>query len=209
MKKANSMVVAVMACFSFIALSFIPVSAEPGHGKNKNSDWVNLPQTGQTWSERPGDDGDLQMGVQWPVPRFRDNGDGTVTDNLTKLVWLKNARCWGDQGWYEALDSCNNLRSGFCGLSDKSLQGDWRLPNRNELLSLVDVRRGFPPLPDGHPFINVAEGHYWMSTSFSDTAGAWYLYTYDGSVGYDGKGVSNLVWPVRSEKDDHAKKSRK
>jgi hypothetical protein len=32
-------------------------------------------------------------GVAWPNPRFTDNSDGTVTDNLTGLIWLKNANC--------------------------------------------------------------------------------------------------------------------
>lgn len=52
-----------------------------------------VPRTGQTTSYAPGDDGDLQKGVAWPVPRFTDNEDGTVTDNLTGLIWLTNADC--------------------------------------------------------------------------------------------------------------------
>ena len=38
-----------------------------------------------------GHDGDYQMGVPWPDPRFTDNEDGTVTDNLTGLIWLEDA----------------------------------------------------------------------------------------------------------------------
>ena len=38
-----------------------------------------VPKTGQTISYAAGDDGALQKGVTWPVPRFTDNGDGTVT----------------------------------------------------------------------------------------------------------------------------------
>ena len=54
-----------------------------------------VPKSGQTSSNATGDDGDLQRGVAWPDPRFTDNGDGTVTDNLTGLIWLKNANCFG------------------------------------------------------------------------------------------------------------------
>ena len=54
-------------------------------------------KTGQTVSYALGDDGDLQKGVMWPVPRFTDNGSGTVTDNLTGLIWLKDANCFGSQ----------------------------------------------------------------------------------------------------------------
>ena len=41
-----------------------------------------------------GQDGELQAGVNWPTPRFTDNGDGTVTDNLTGLIWLKLVTCF-------------------------------------------------------------------------------------------------------------------
>ena len=47
--------------------------------------------TGQTVIYAERDDADLMQGVAWPDPRFTDNGDGTVKDNLTGLFWLKNA----------------------------------------------------------------------------------------------------------------------
>jgi hypothetical protein len=62
-----------------------------------------IPQTGQEISDATGDDGDLQMGVPWPNPRFTDNGDGTVIDNLTGLMWAKNANIYGTRTWSEAL----------------------------------------------------------------------------------------------------------
>jgi hypothetical protein len=64
---------------------------------------VQLPATGQTSSYGTNDDGALQNGVTWPSPRFRDNCNGTVTDNLTGLIWLKNANCFGVQ-WTAALE---------------------------------------------------------------------------------------------------------
>ena len=45
-------------------------------------------KTGQTTSTMPGDDGALQKGVS-VSSRFKDNGNGTVTDGLTGLIWLK------------------------------------------------------------------------------------------------------------------------
>lgn len=211
MKKAKLIMVVLMLFFAFIAVSFIPVSAEPQHGKDKLEYPIKLPQTGQIWSEVPGDDGDLQMGVQFPVPRFKDNNNGTVTDRLTNLVWLKNARCFEPTYWYGAIDTCNNLKSGDCGLSDNSLPGDWRLPNRNELLSLIDVEIDNSQLwdntdlPSGHPFINVHEDKYWTSTTtnYNHPAGAWALYMYLGRMDIEGKSVSHFVWPVRSEKEVH------
>jgi hypothetical protein len=64
-----------------------------------------VPKTGQKTSYPPGDDGDLAKGVAWPNPRFTDNGDGTITDNLTGLIWLKNANCFGLRNWLNMLAS--------------------------------------------------------------------------------------------------------
>jgi len=66
---------------------------------------VNLPETGQTTCydisgtvipcTGTGQDGEIQTGVAWPNPRSTDNGDGTMTDNLTGLVWAKDANFSG------------------------------------------------------------------------------------------------------------------
>lgn len=55
---------------------------------------AGVSKTGQTTSYGTRDDGALQKGVAWPNPRFTDNANGTVTDNLTGLIWLKNANCF-------------------------------------------------------------------------------------------------------------------
>jgi hypothetical protein len=102
---------------------------------------IGVPRRGQTTSYGPGGNGALQRGVPWPKPRFTDNGNGTVTDNLTGLIWLKDANCFGTRGWTDALNDCNNLKHGSCGLTDFSSTGDWRLPNRKELESLLDFDR--------------------------------------------------------------------
>jgi len=51
---------------------------------------VALPKTGQTTSYATGDDGDLQKGATLPTPRFTDNGNGTVTDNLIRFDLIVN-----------------------------------------------------------------------------------------------------------------------
>ena len=58
------------------------------------------------------DDGALQKGVAWPIPRFTDNINGTVTDNLTRLIWMKNANAFGTKTWADALTTANGLKSG-------------------------------------------------------------------------------------------------
>lgn len=112
---------------------------------------VSLPQTGQTISYANGDDGALQRGTEWPDPRFTDNNDGTVTDNLTKFICLKDAGCLGSMNWLDAINACNKLADGQCGLNDGSVPGDWFLPNIRELHSLIDFSSAPPP---GAPFKN-------------------------------------------------------
>ena len=63
-----------------------------------------------TTSYAAGDDGDQGKGVSWPAPRSTDNLDGTLTDNLTGLIWLKDGNRFGMVTWSEALGDCNGLK---------------------------------------------------------------------------------------------------
>jgi hypothetical protein len=144
------------------------------------------------------EDGEYQKGVALPDPRFTDNGDGTVTDKLTGLIWLKNANCFTSRTWEQALSECGALANGACGLSDGSIPGEWRLPHYKELFSLADPVNHSPALPSGHPFTNVQTSSYWSSTTYSsDTSAAWLMYMNLGSVSYTFKTSYNFVWPVR------------
>ena len=157
-------------------------------------------RTGQTESYATGDDGDLQRGAIWPNPRFTDNGNGTVTDNLTGLIWLKNANCFEGKDWDTALGDCNGLKDGDCALSDGSSAGDWRLPNAKELFSLIDLGQYSPALPSGHPFTGVQSNFYWSSTTIDSYSSiAWYVGMNFGDVSYGSKtfDYNYYVWPVR------------
>ncbi len=154
--------------------------------------YAPVPKTGQTASYATGDDGALKKGVAWPTPRFTDNGNGTVTDKLTGLIWLKNANAFGTRTWAQALSDANGLAAGSAGLTDGSRAGDWRLPNFKELQSLVDYGSFYPPLPAGHPFTGVQTSNYWASTTiavnpntvggvrFNDGGSGWYDKSYNG-----------------------------
>ncbi len=159
---------------------------------------INLPRSGQTSSYASGDDGAVQAGLPWPAQRFTA-ANGAVTDNLTGLVWLQNANCYGSQAWVNALASANSLASGACGLSDSSAAGQWRLPTRLELESLVDASKSNPALPTGHPFSAVQADSYWSSTTYAgDTAKALYISMNSGVVDANFKTNSGVyVWPVR------------
>ncbi|MBF0527167.1 MAG: DUF1566 domain-containing protein, partial [Deltaproteobacteria bacterium] len=158
-----------------------------------------VPKTGQTTSYSAGGDGARRKGVPWPAPRFTDNGDGTATDKLTGLIWIKNAGCFtGRKTWTEALAAANGLASGSCGLSDNSIAGDWRLPNVIELDSLNDYSKTVPSLPSGHPFTGVYSDNYWSSTTCGyDTSQAWFVNLYESGVFFRIKTDSLWVWPVR------------
>jgi hypothetical protein len=144
-----------------------------------------------------GQDGAFQNGVS-VSPRFADNANGTVKDNLTGLIWLKNANCFSYQTWTNALAVSNTLASGACGLTDGSAAGAWRLPNVRELQSLIDYGKYNPALPAGHPFSGVQANYYWSSsTSANYPSYAWFVYLNDGYVNGNGKTNSNYVWPVR------------
>lgn len=169
---------------------------------------AQLWKTGQTTSYAPGDDGALQKGVAWPDPRFMDNGDGTVTDYLTGLMWLKDANCVGAQSWQNALDvvSSFNANPGNYACSGYTASyNDWRLPNSKELFSLIDRSRYNPAIQQNHPFVNV-QTYYWSSTptpfqgwgTVSTVGSAHYVDMYYGNSAYAPMSVSQNVWPVRS-----------
>ena len=140
--------------------------------------------------------------------RFNDNSNGTVTDNLTGLIWLKDANAFGKKTWEQALSDANTLSSGSHGLTDGSKAGDWRLPNLKELQSLIDVAYYNPALSSasgkskwvsGDAFVGVQSPYYWSSTTYSGhTTSAWIVLLYDGYVSYGGKTNSYYVWPVRA-----------
>lgn len=66
------------------------------------------------------------------VNRYVDCGDGTVTDTVTGLVWLKQAGCLGRVDWATGATLAASLAHGTCGLSDGSRPGQWRLPTLAE-----------------------------------------------------------------------------
>jgi hypothetical protein len=144
----------------------------------------------------PRDDAALQIGVPLTSPRFIDNGDGTLADTVTGLIWLKKADCI-NQAWSAALDTVAHLASGQCDLADGSSAGQWRVPNRAEMLSLSDRAPTFPQASylngqyQGTASVNgpvifdnfIVGNYYWTSsTDAADPNQAWTLYSCDFGV---------------------------
>ena len=112
-----------------------------------------FPATGQTtcWNSAgavisctgTGQDGDIQAGA---TLNYTDNGDGTITDNNTKLVWEKKT----SDGSTHDMDAVYTWDNAFAvhvaGLNAASFAGhnDWRLPNVKELLSIIDYQNRSP-----------------------------------------------------------------
>ena len=175
----------------------------------------------------PGQDGDYQKGVVSPNPRFNNNGgDNTITDKLTGLMWLRNANLAktvgydpdatgdGSMRWDKAYFAINDLNNDMglftggvnCGYTD------WRMPNINELNSLIHLSYVNPALTDtpgtaqwvsNSPFINVKSSAvsypYMSGTRFkgAPTTHAFYLHLNQGFSAVQPQSSFGYLWPVR------------
>ena len=131
--------------------------------------------------------------------RWCDNGDGTVTDMTTCLVWLKDADCSGQMNWYVAITSTiEELRDGECGLSDGSIWGDWRLPKLSEL---EGITQGSEAVSASTPrfFNDVQLTYYWSCTRQAGSDDCiWLVIPGVGSYTLCDRNYSYYVLPVRS-----------
>jgi len=148
---------------------------------------------------------DLLLDTSSPATRFTDNRNGTVTDRLTGLIWLKDANCFGMKDWKGALQAVKSLKAGDCGpdpafvLTDNSSVGDWRLPTMRELCTLIDFSRRSPALPADHLFGALPTGFHWSATVLeSHSEVVWIVYFESGTTCYDEiTSRAGHVWPVR------------
>ena len=163
-----------------------------------------LAKTGQTTSYASGDDGNLQLGVAWPTPRFIEKNDQTMIDGLTGLVWTKDGNVPGPsvcavgtrKTWQGALDYVNCLnQNNYLGYKD------WILPNINELSSLFNLQQAdLATWLNSEGFIGVQSNYYWSSSTSSNNGGqsAWFVLMNYGTVDDNHKSYSFFAWPVRS-----------
>ena len=154
--------------------------------------------------------------------RYRDNGDGTVTDVKTGLQWMrfsleqewKGGTCVGEAKTYTWTDATKaaealNRNGGYSG------HRDWRLPSKDELLSLVYCSSGKPktwndtgvrcegdydwPTIHQQAFPNTSSSDFWSASAYAGNSSyAWYVYFYDGGAYYSYKSNAFQVRLVRA-----------
>ena len=143
----------------------------------------------------------------WSLDRFVDMGDGTVLDNTYSIRWLKNANCEavGNPNWDEAMARAGVLASGMCGLTDGSVAGTWRLPNRNELFymsypetSSAQRNAAFTNFRDPAKYWTNATYYYGDCGFIECSDFAWQLDLTTGKELYDSKSSMFGFWPVRN-----------
>ncbi len=131
---------------------------------------------------------------------FVNNGNGTVTDTSTGLTWEIKTDDGGARDkdnkytWRQALSYCENL----------NLAGhtDWRLPDREELRSIVDYSKYNPAIDETY-FPNTQSSSYWSSSPYAGNAGyAWSMYFFSGYDNNNYKSYSFCVRAVRGGQFD-------
>lgn len=99
---------------------------------------------------------------------YTTNGDGTVTDNVTGLIWQGTV----DPGSYTQAQAAT-----YCA----NLGGAWRLPTRLELVSLVDFTIAYPGLPINQTYFpNTPGAAFWTSSAYA-SGYAWFV-AFDSGV---------------------------
>jgi len=125
---------------------------------------------------------------------FSRDSSGVVADSATGLAWQDdysdNAGEIKSATWQDALVYCEELSLGG--------KNDWRLPNYNELFSIVDTSRYNPAISS--VFTNVTSHYYWSSTTnASDTSYAWVVHFNGGGDFWGSKSYENYVRCVRGQ----------
>jgi hypothetical protein len=148
----------------------------------------------------------------FPAPSFTDNGDGTITDDNTGLMWAAKDDAGGIHDNDQTYTWANAVAIHIATLNTVPCFAghcDWRLPDVRELQSIVSYQVAFPAAPAAFNTDCVAsctlpacsctsQGNHWSSTSFAaDGAFAWVVNFTAGVVTTDGKGAQARVRAVR------------
>ncbi|OJF76335.1 MAG: hypothetical protein BKP49_07630 [Treponema sp. CETP13] len=173
MKKHSIQLLGVVVCISVTTFWFASGSVESDSTSSKESNYAIVDTNqGLCYNNKEQIDGPAKgeafygQDAQYTgnVPSYTDNGDGTVTDNVTGLTWTQELSD-ASMVWEDADDYCDSLTTGG--------YDDWRLPNIKELQSIVDYSGSFPAIDTS--VFNITEivneagnkdyPYFWSSTS--------------------------------------------
>jgi len=145
------------------------IGASSGGGGNPSSA-PSLPDTGQTgdYTHIFGEDSDYTINP----PSYTDNGDGTITDNVTALMWQKTDG--GEMTWEQAITYSQSLI--LAG------HADWRLPTSQELFGIVNHDRLDPAL-DADIFADTGAQYWWTSQTRADDSARVWVVNAGGGIG--------------------------
>jgi hypothetical protein len=118
---------------------------------------------------------------------FTNNGDGTVTDNVTGLMW-QQAVPSATYTWANAVAYCPTLM--LAGHSD------WRLPSQIELESIVDFGQSFPSI-NGTYFPATPSNLFWSSSPVASSTLVWGVYFSNGGTAHGDASITTYIRCVR------------
>ena len=153
------------------------------------------------------------------LDRYVDCGNGTVTDSVTGLIWLRDAACFGAIDWASGSTLVTGLADGQCGLADASRPGQWRLPTIDEWQATITqaVTMGcslegtnIPPALTNaagtacigigpSPFYGLETGGYWSMTANGQHPNNAWVASLAGTIHgfvFSGVGAIHLTGPM-------------
>ncbi|MEA5115751.1 MAG: DUF1566 domain-containing protein [Geobacteraceae bacterium] len=140
-----------------------------------------------------GQDGEYDFN---PLSYFTDNGNGTVTDNNTGLMWQKNSQP-DYYNWYEAAGIHNEIYNSSNLNACSSIGNGWRLPTLKELISILDFSGSNVGLTIDSSFSCANDGRYWANTD-NNTAQS---VDFNFGTYYASEDPSNGLYHVRCVRD--------
>lgn len=135
-----------------------------------------------------------------PSSNFTIQNNGTVIHHPTGLMWMRcslgqtwdGANCTGSASIYNWQNALAQHETHFVGYAD------WRLPNKNELATIVE-ERCWSPTVNSAIFSNVPSARFWSSSPSEDNGDyAWFVDFSDGNVRFGYKGNDGHVRLVRA-----------
>jgi len=141
----------------------------------------------------------MSLAENVPSTRFKDTGDGTVSDQVLKIRWIKAPHTLAVN--HDKVDW--NAATVFCEQLSYAGGTGWRLPTATEIQSLVNHAAEFDESiikrwlgNTKTPFSGPRHSHYWTGTVIPDEK-VWSIYLFDGYLYASGKQELRYVWPVR------------